>query len=70
MTMHRFCYYAVCMRTYRVYMRVYMRTALYVCVICMRTTIMYAYNNYVRVQQLCTHTTIMYAYNNYVRVQQ
>ena len=60
MTMHRYCYYTVCMRssalrTYRVYMRVYMRTALYVCVICTLTTIMYTYN-------------IMYAHNNNVCV--
>ena len=29
---------------------------------------MYAYNNYVRLQEKCTRTTIMYEYKNNVRV--
>jgi len=54
------------------YIRLYiMRTALFKFLISTHTTIMYAYNNDVRVEQLCTHTSIMFTtYNNYVRVQQ
>ena len=68
--MHHFFYYAVYKRMYRVYMHVYMRTALFECLISTRTTNMYVYTNYVRAQQLCTRTIILYTYNNYVCIQQ
>ena len=48
----------------------YIRVYAYCVIQSMRTTIMYAYNNYVRVQQICMRTIIMYAYNNYVCIQQ
>ena len=72
-----FCIVIASMRTYRAHVR----AALYACIICMRTIIMYANINNVRVcaVNICKWAIYaycvirmrnMYVHNNYVRVQQ
>ena len=69
--MHCFCNYAICMCNTSIRNKAYV-PRIYACMYAhcvIRIRNMYAYKNYVHVQQLCTCATIMYMCNNYVCVQ-